>query len=103
MRCAVPGSTPNRAAILRTPQYAQAPLEPQGFVFRGRPVSARAAELFPLSTGTQKTGTDSFLNDAALEFRKDAEHLKHGLARWGSGIETLLMQEQVDLESVKLG
>jgi hypothetical protein len=51
------------------------------------------AELFPLSAGPQKTGTDSFLNDAALEFRKDAEHLKHGLARWCSGIETLLMQD----------
>ena len=34
---------------------------------------------------------------------KDAEHLEHGLAGRGRGVEALLMQEQIDLERVKLG
>jgi hypothetical protein len=92
MRCTVPGSTPNRAAILRTPSVRAGAFRAARIRFSRSAGIRRVAELFPLSAGPQKTGTDSFLNDAALEFRKDAEHLKHGLARWCSGIETLLMQ-----------
>jgi hypothetical protein len=56
----------------------------------------RPAERHALLPCPRKPGVDTFLDDAALELGEHAEHLEHRLACAGRGVETLLMQEQVD-------
>jgi hypothetical protein len=41
------------------------------------------------------------LNDRALELGKHAEHLKHGLIGWRAGVDTLLMEVEVDALGVE--
>jgi hypothetical protein len=43
-----------------------------------------------------ETRVDPLLDDAALELGEHAQHLKHRLAGGGRGVETLLVQEEVD-------
>jgi hypothetical protein len=54
-----------------------------GFQLRGY---RRPAELLALTTGSRKAGTDSFLDDRALELGKYAHHLKHRLAGRRRGV-----------------
>src|SRR3984893_18742744 len=58
-----------------------------------RGVDARAAEHNALLTGARQARVDALADDAALELSKDAEHLKHGLARRRRRVEPLLVQE----------
>ena len=66
-------------------------------------VYPRAAKLFALTLGPRKPSTDSFLNHRALELGEDAHDLKHGLAGWRRGVETLLMQKKVNANCVNFG
>ena len=59
--------------------------------------------MFALILGPRKANTDSFLNHRPFELGKNAHHLKHGLAGGCRGVETLLMQEQVDAKRMQLG
>ena len=70
------------------------------FEFRG---NRRPAKPFALALGPRKPSADSFLDYAALELGKDAHHLEHRLAGRRRGVETLLVQEQVDPESMQFG
>jgi hypothetical protein len=102
IRCTVPGSTPNRLAMTRTP---------------ARPGVARASrisffecvgnwgppEALSFTSGPRKPGADSFCNHRPFEFGKHAQHLKHRLASGRRGVGALLAQEQVDLQRVQLG
>src|SRR5436309_3065272 len=96
IRCTVEGSTPNSAAFFRTPavsgseSFTDALFDLEGY--RG------AAEPFDLSARPRQPCADSFTNHGPLELAKHAHHLEHGLTGGGAGIETLLMQEQVDPE-----
>ncbi len=53
----------------------------------------RPTQLLALTPGPRKPGTDSFLNDGALELGKHAHHLEHRLACRRPGVEALLVQE----------
>jgi hypothetical protein len=64
-------------------------------------VAGRGVYLHTL--GPLKASANPFLNNRAFELGKNPEHLKHGLARRRSRIETLLMQKEIDAERVKLG
>jgi hypothetical protein len=55
-------------------------------------------KLLAFILGPSKPGAHPFLNDNPLELGKDVHHLKHGLACWRRGVETLLVQKQVDVE-----
>jgi hypothetical protein len=61
----------------------------------------RSAESFALVLGPPKTSADSFCNHRALELGKHAHHLKHGFASRRRGVETLLMQKQVDVQGMQ--
>ena len=63
----------------------------------------RPAKSFALVLGSPKPGTDSLCDHRPLKLRKDAHHLKHGLAARRRGVQALLMQKQVDMEGVQLG
>jgi hypothetical protein len=65
--------------------------------------NGRAPELRARSLGPRKPGTDSFLDDAALELGKHAQHAEHRLAGRRGRIQALLMQEKIDPEGMQLG
>jgi hypothetical protein len=52
-----------------------------------------SAKLLALTLSPPKAGADSFLDDAALELSKHAQHLKHRFSGRRRGVEALLMQE----------
>jgi hypothetical protein len=102
IRCTVPGLTPNRSAILRTPSVRPGLSRAARIAFS---VSAGivTAEPLALALGPRQPGTNALLDDRALELGKDAHHLKHRLAGRGRGVEALLMQEQIDPQGVQFG
>src|SRR5262249_61172074 len=63
----------------------------------------RPAMSLTFTLGPLQASADALLNYRVFELGKDAEHLKHRLASRRGGIETLLMQKQVEAERVKLG
>jgi hypothetical protein len=62
----------------------------------------RPPEPFSFALGPRQASTDSFLDHGALELGKHAHHLKHRLTGRRSGVEPLLMQEQVDAKGMQL-
>src|SRR5215467_1922327 len=90
IRCTVLGSTPKRLAMPRTPS----PVRLRSF---------RAAWIpFSLILGPPKPGADSFCDHRPLKLGKHTHHLKHGFAGRCRGVQTLLMQEQVDVQVMPL-
>src|ERR1043165_1103924 len=59
---------------------------------RDRLTADRIAGSGPALARPSDAGPDPLLNDAALELRKDAEHLKQRLAGRGRGVEALLFK-----------
>ena len=74
IRCTLPGSTPKRLAILRTPSVRPGAFRAQFWRY------SRPPELLALCLGPPKSGPHPLLNNRALELGEDAKHLKHGLA-----------------------
>jgi hypothetical protein len=74
MRWTVPTPTPKVEAILCSP--------------------------WPVCLRPCQPGADLFLDHRALELGKYTKHLKHGFPGRRSGIETLLMEEQIDIKRV---
>jgi hypothetical protein len=100
IRCTVPGLTPNRAAILRTPSVRP------GLSRAGRmrcSSSRRPAEALALTPGPRQASAHALLDHRSLKLGKDAQHLKHGLAAWCRGVQALLMQEEIDPQCMQLG
>ena len=64
---------------------------------RGRPSKG-----FALGSGPRKTGTDPLLDHGALEFGKDAHHLKHCAPAWRGSVQALLMQIQINPFGVQI-
>jgi hypothetical protein len=56
----------------------------------------RPAKSFTFTLGPLEASADVLLNYRVFELGKDTEHLKHSLAGRRGGVETLLMQKQVD-------
>ena len=52
--------------------------------------------LVPFALALREPSVDALTDDAALELGEHAKHLKHRLAGGGRGVETLLMQEEID-------
>jgi hypothetical protein len=94
IRCNLPGSTPNRATILRTPAR---PGSASAARIRSLSWAAvrRAAQALALALGPRKPGADSLLNHRPFELGKYAHHLEHRLACRRRGVEAVPMQEQV--------
>ena len=61
-----------------------------------RGLNSAAPELCAIRPSASKTSIDSFSNDPSLELSEYAKHLKHGFARGGRSIESLLVQKQTD-------
>src|SRR5215831_911058 len=61
------------------------------------------AQRLTLILRPRKAGADTFLDHGALEFSEHAHHLKHRLAGWRRGVDSLLVQIQVDLERMNIG
>jgi hypothetical protein len=55
------------------------------------------------STGSLKAGADALLNHRPFELGEHAQHLAHRLAGRRGSVDALLLQEKIDIESVKLG
>src|SRR5262249_60854779 len=62
-----------------------------------------ASQRLALVLGPFKASPDSFPNDGPLKLGKDTQHLKHRLAGRRRGVETLLVEKQIDLERVQFG
>src|SRR5262249_22960510 len=58
-----------------------------------------ATQSFSLILGPPKPGADSFRDHRPLKLGKHAHHLKLGFATRCRGVQTLLMQKQVDVAS----
>jgi hypothetical protein len=56
----------------------------------------------PGCSGALLAGNDPVANECAFEFGKDTKHLKQHLTGWRAGIETLLMQVQVNTFRVQV-
>jgi hypothetical protein len=89
--------------LSRSLAHAQAACQSRADAFLHLVCDWRSPQPLALTLGPPKAGTDSFLNDRPLEFGKHAHHAEHRLAGRCAGVEALLMQEQVDAESVELG
>jgi hypothetical protein len=57
-------------------------------------------EPLPLAPRPREASLDPLDYNAALELRKDAEHLKHRLSGWGAGVEPLLVQVEINIFGV---
>ncbi len=55
-----------------------------------------AAKPLPLAPCPREASLDPLDNHCALEFGKDAHHLKHRLSGWRAGVDTLLMEIEID-------
>ena len=89
-----PDADPKLTGDLNDPLAPFGQGSPDGFLFcgRGRLPADRVAGFGPTLARTSYPGADALLNDAALEFREYAEHLKQRLAGRGGGVEALLLQ-----------
>jgi hypothetical protein len=56
---------------------------------------------FPLAPCSRQASLDALDNHCALELGKDAHHLKHGLTGWRAGVDTLLMEIEIDALGVQ--
>ena len=61
-----------------------------------RGLNPASPEFCAIRPGASKPSIDSFPNDSPLELGEYAKHLKHGFARGGRSIESLLVQKQTD-------
>src|SRR5712671_1336191 len=58
-------------------------------------------EALPLAPRPRETGFDALDNHRALELGKDAHHLKHRLSGWCAGVDTLLMEVEINALGVQ--
>ena len=56
----------------------------------------RRARLCPFQASPGDSGVDALADYLTFELREYAEHLKHRLTAWGSRVDTLAMQVQVN-------
>jgi len=91
--------TPCAAAITRTPG--------RSFLRRSRAldvgIDLGSAELLSLVPGPPQAGAHPLLDHRSLELGEHAHHPEHRLAGRRSGVEALLVEEQVDPQRVQLG
>ena len=90
-RCTVPGLTASCLAITRTPGL---PGIARAFLMRSSisgAIRGRPSRFCP-ALGALKPGTDSLVNNGALELGEHAHHLKHRLACRCPGVEALLVE-----------
>ncbi len=66
-------------------------------------VTKRAPKFLALGLGSSQPRPNTLLDHRPLKFGEHTHHLKHGLSCQRGGVETLLVQIQVDLERVNLG
>jgi hypothetical protein len=66
-----------------------------------RGLNSAPAEFRSFRPCSGKPSVDAFANDAAFELSEDAEHLEHGFASGGRGVEPLLVKEQINAFIVK--
>jgi len=64
---------------------------------------ARPAKRFAFADSPAKPSADTFCDHRALKLAEYAEHLKHGLVARRRGVQSLLVQKQVDAKRVQLG
>ena len=67
-----------------------------------RAVDPRASQAFSLRFGRAQPSSHTLLNHGPLKLAEHAHHLKHSLARGRRGVQTLLVQVQVDPNRVDL-
>jgi hypothetical protein len=92
IRCTVPGSTPKRLAMMRTPALPGV-ARASRIRFSSAGAIGGTPEPLTLTPGPRKPGTDSFHDHRPLEFGKNAQHLKHCLPGGRRRVEALLAQE----------
>jgi hypothetical protein len=61
------------------------------------------AKPLPLGLGSTKSNYHTLSDNCPFQFRENPAHCKHGAARRASGINTLLLQKQVDVQRLKIG
>jgi hypothetical protein len=61
----------------------------------------RPTKSFALVLGPPKPGADSFCDHRPFKLGKHTQHLKHGFAGRCRGVQTLLMQKQVNVEGMQ--
>jgi hypothetical protein len=58
-------------------------------------------EALTLAPSPREASLDPLDNHRALELGEDAQHLKHRLPGWRAGVDTLLMEVEVDALGVE--
>jgi hypothetical protein len=102
IRCTVLGSTPNRFAIFRTPSVRPGAFRAARIRFSNSGAIRRSPKLLALTLGPPKASANPLLNDGPLELTKHAQHLKHGFAASRRRVDALLVQKQIDANTVNV-
>jgi hypothetical protein len=98
--CTVPVPQPSFLAVFRMP----APVANCSRICATTAsVMGPPTEPFSFRPRTGQPGLDPFLDDVRLELGKDAHHLKHRFPGWRAGVDTLLMQVEINALGVQFG